>query len=112
MSAGPGGSICQNNSIQLNASVDNLYAPYQILWTPATGLTDPLTHNATDTILNPIASPGCRIDDIHGAVHANTGCIRTDTVRVNVNGYCPIDTGQSQSNSHLSRATNTTDRDR
>ena len=88
MSAGPGGTICQNNSIQLNASVDNMYAPYQILWTPSTGLTDPLTHNATDTILNPIASPA-QTTTYTVQFTANTGCIRTDTVKVTVNGYAP-----------------------
>lgn len=88
MDAGNGGAICQNGALQLNASVDNLYAPYQILWTPSTGLTDPLTNQPVNNILNPVASPPTTTTYV---VHftANTGCERTDTVTVRVNGFAP-----------------------
>ena len=88
MSAGPGGTICQNNYIQLNATLDNLYAPYSIQWIPATGLTNPITHTPDDTILDPIASPAQTTTYTY-QVTANTGCIRTDTVTVRVNGQAP-----------------------
>ena len=90
MSAGPGGTICQNNFIQLNASLDSLglYAPYSIQWIPATGLTDPITHTPNDTILDPIASPAQTTTYTY-QVTANTGCIRTDTLTVTVNGQAP-----------------------
>jgi hypothetical protein len=52
MSAGPGGSICQNNSLQLNAGLDSLYAPYSILWSPASNLINPVSHLPDDSILN------------------------------------------------------------
>lgn len=88
MDAGTGGVICQNNSLQLNATVDNLYAPYQILWTPSAGLTDPLSHASVNNILNPVASPS---HTTTYTVHfvASTGCERTDTVTVRVSGYAP-----------------------
>ncbi|MCW3128448.1 MAG: hypothetical protein JWO03_4106, partial [Bacteroidetes bacterium] len=88
MDAGPGGSICQNGALQLNASVDNLYAPYQILWTPSADLTDPVSHAQTDSILNPIASPSVTTT-YTVQFTANTGCVRTDTVKVVVNGHAP-----------------------
>jgi len=88
MSAGPGGSICQSNLIQLNGSTDNTYAPYSILWIPSIGLTNPITGTADDSILNPEASPP-QTTTYTLQVTANTGCIRTDTVTVNVNGYAP-----------------------
>ncbi|MBS1684180.1 MAG: gliding motility-associated C-terminal domain-containing protein [Bacteroidetes bacterium] len=88
MDAGPGGAICQNDGLQLNATVDNTYAPYQVVWTPSQGLTDPLTHAAVNNILNPVASPASTTTY---TVHfiASTGCERTDTVTVRVNGYAP-----------------------
>lgn len=88
MSAGPGGTICQNNFLQLNAGLDSLYAPYDILWIPATGLTNPLTNTPDDSILNPIASP-LQTTTYTLQVTANTGCIRTDTVTVTVHGQAP-----------------------
>ncbi len=88
MDAGPGGAICQNGALQLNATVDNTYAPYQILWTPATGLTDPVTHANVNNTLNPVASPPTTTTyTVHFT--ANTGCERTDTVTVRVNGFAP-----------------------
>lgn len=88
MDAGTGGSICQNGALQLNATVDNLYAPYQVLWTPAIGLTDPVTHAAVNNTLNPVASPPTTTTyTVHFT--ASTGCERTDTVTVRVNGYAP-----------------------
>lgn len=87
--AGTGGQICQNGQIQLNASVDNKYAPYKIKWTPATGLEDPIYGLANDSILNPMASP-LTTTKYKVSFEANNGCVNVDSVTVTVNGTGPV----------------------
>jgi len=87
--AGPGGAICQNGQLQLNATTDNLYAPYQLEWTPPTGLIDPVTGLPTNSILNPIASPLVTTNYKLKVTGAN-GCTNTDSVLVTVSGTGPV----------------------
>lgn len=86
--AGNGGQICQNGQIQLNATVDNLYAPYKIKWTPSNGLIDPIFGLANDSILNPVASP-LTTTKYFVSFTGNNGCTNVDSVTVNVNGTGP-----------------------
>ncbi|MFN8310368.1 MAG: gliding motility-associated C-terminal domain-containing protein [Chitinophagales bacterium] len=93
MDAGSDVSICQNGQIQMNATVDNLYAPYSIKWTPAvqngySTLIDPVTAYPSDFILNPVAQP-LFTTRYTVTFTANTGCVRTDSVLVTVNGVAP-----------------------
>lgn len=87
--AGPGGSICQNGQLQLNATTDNLYAPYQIEWIPAIGLIDPISGLPTNSILNPVASPLATTNYKFKVTGAN-GCTNTDSVLVTVAGTGPV----------------------
>jgi gliding motility-associated-like protein len=84
LSAGLGGTICRNGVLQLNASVDNLYAPYRFKWIPSRFLQD-ASSNPNDSILDPYASPPSTTKYTF-QVTASTGCIRTDTVTVVVKG--------------------------
>ncbi len=87
--AGVGGQICQNGQLQLNASVDNLYAPYSIKWIPSNGLIDPVFGLPNDTILNPVASP--LVTTNYKVVFiANNGCVNEDSVLVTVSGTGPL----------------------
>jgi len=96
--AGPGATICQNGQFQLNATLDNLYAPYQIRWQPSTRLIDPITGNPVDSIRNPIASPLSSTTYYFNATGTN-GCVRNDSVRVNINGTAPSITAQANPSS-------------
>jgi len=87
--AGPGGQICQNGQIQLNATVDNLYQPYSIQWSPSSGLIDPVYAQPNDTILNPVASP-LITTKYKVQFTANNGCINEDSVTVVVSGTGPL----------------------
>ena len=69
--AGPDVTICQDSSVQLNASGAPWYS-----WSPATGLSDP-------TISNPVASPTDTTMYVVTVTAAN-GCVDTDTIWVNV----------------------------
>ncbi len=87
--AGPGGSICQNGQLQLNATTDNLYAPYQIEWIPSNGLIDPVSGLPTNSILNPVASP-LTTTNYKFKVTGVNGCTNTDSVLVTVAGTGPV----------------------
>lgn len=87
--AGPGGQICQNGQIQLNASVDNMYAPYEIKWSPSIGLIDPIYGLPNDSILNPVASP-LTTTKYMVSFTGNNGCVNIDSVTVNVSGTGPV----------------------
>jgi gliding motility-associated-like protein len=93
--AGPGGTICQNGQIQLNASVDNLYGPYDIQWVPSTGLMDPITGLPNSTILNPVASPQVTTEYKIYFTGVN-GCTNLDSATINVAGTGPIVTARAQ----------------
>ncbi len=86
--AGPGGSICQNGQLPLNASTDNLYGPYHFQWVPSAGLSDPVSGLPNDTIPNPIASP-LVTTNYHLYVTGSNGCTNVDSLMVNVNGTGP-----------------------
>lgn len=97
MDAGIGGSICRNGQIQLNASVDNTYSPYKIKWVSSAGLLDPVTGLPSDSILNPVASPpSTQTYTVYFT--ASNGCVRTDTVTVNVAGVAPAIVAKSDVN--------------
>ncbi|MFK7982540.1 MAG: PKD domain-containing protein [Saprospiraceae bacterium] len=66
--------ICQGESIQLDADIDNVLATYS--WTPTTGLSDPFS-------ANPIANPTVSTTYIV-AVDVGLDCLEYDTVRINV----------------------------
>ncbi len=88
--AGPGGTICQNGQVQLNATTDNLYAPYSFRWQPSLNLYDPVTNQPADTmrVPNPVASP-TGTTKYYLYVTGNNGCTNVDSVTVNVNGLAP-----------------------
>lgn len=86
--AGPGGSICQNGQVQLNATVDNLYAPYHFQWVPSAGLYDPISNTPNDTVPNPVASP-TGTTKYYLRVTGSNGCTNVDSVTVNVAGTGP-----------------------
>ncbi len=83
--AGPGGNICQNGQVHLNATTDNLYAPYHFQWVPGTGLNDPLSNFPNDTVPNPVASP-LVTTKYYCYITGNNGCTNLDSVTVNVSG--------------------------
>jgi gliding motility-associated-like protein len=87
--AGPGGSICQNGQLPLTGFLDNLYAPYQINWSPPNGLLDPVSGLPNSTVINPVASPQQTTTYIL-TVTGNNNCTRRDTLTVNVNGVGPV----------------------
>ncbi len=93
--AGPGGSICQNGEVHLNATVDNLYAPYHFKWVPSTGLLDPVANVPNDTIPNPVASPNTTTTYVLSVTGSN-GCTNVDSVTVNVSGTGPNIVAQAQ----------------
>lgn len=86
--AGPGGSICQNGQVHLNATTDNLYAPYHFQWVPSVGLNDPISNVPNDTVPNPVASPVVTTK-YYLYVTGNNGCTNVDSVTVNVSGSGP-----------------------
>ncbi|MCS6935299.1 MAG: gliding motility-associated C-terminal domain-containing protein [Chitinophagales bacterium] len=86
--AGPGGTICQNAQLQLNAFVDNLYAPYKFKWVPPTGLYDPVSGLPNDTIINPVASP-LTTTKYKLYVTGSNGCTNVDSLTVTVSGTGP-----------------------
>lgn len=86
--AGPGGSICQNGQVNLNATTDNLYAPYDFHWTPAAGLLDPISGLPSDSVPNPVASP-LVTTKYYCYITGSNGCINVDSVTVVVNGTGP-----------------------
>ncbi len=86
--AGPGGNICQNGQLHLNATTDNLYAPYSFQWVPSTELYDPVSNLLNDTIPNPVASPLVTTKYYCYITGAN-GCTNLDSVTINVNGSGP-----------------------
>lgn len=89
MDAGPGGQICRNGQIQLNATRNNVYPSYSIKWSPSAGLLDPVTGLPNDSIFNPIASP-FSTTTYTATVTASNGCSRKDTVTVFVSGVSPV----------------------
>lgn len=93
--AGPGGSICQNGQVHLDATTDNLYAPYHFQWVPGTQLYDPVSNVLNDTIPNPVASPLVTTKYYCYITGAN-GCTNLDSVTVNVNGSGPNIVAQAQ----------------
>jgi len=86
--AGPGGTICQNGQIHLNATTDNLYAPYHFQWVPGNGLLDPVANVPNDTVPNPVASP-LVTTKYYCYITGNNGCTNVDSVTVNVAGAGP-----------------------
>lgn len=93
--AGPGGQICQNGQIQLNATVDNTYGPYDVQWVPSTGLIDPITGLPTDSILNPVASP-LSTTEYKIYFTGTNGCTNLDSTTIVVAGTGPIVTARAQ----------------
>jgi len=93
--AGPGGSICQNGQLHLNATTDNLYAPYHFQWVPSAGLNDPIYNIPNDTVPNPVASPLTTTKYLLYVTGAN-GCTNVDSVTVNVSGLGPNIVAQAQ----------------
>ncbi len=93
--AGPGGSICQNGQLPLNATVDNLYTPYHFQWVPGNGLLDPIANVPNDTVPNPVASPLVTTKYYLYITGAN-GCTNVDSVTVNVAGSGPNIVAQAQ----------------
>jgi gliding motility-associated-like protein len=87
--AGPGGSICQNGQLQLNATTDNLYGPYKFKWVPSAGLYDPITGLPSDSVINPVASP-LATTQYKLYVTGNNGCTNVDSLTVTVNGTGPV----------------------
>ncbi len=87
--AGQGGSICQNGQLPLNASTDNLYAPYTYKWVPSAGLFDPITGLPSDSVPNPVASP-LVTTKYKLYVTGNNGCTNVDSATVTVNGTGPV----------------------
>ena len=86
--AGLGGSICRNGQVNLNATVDNLYAPYHFKWEPSTGLFDPISGLPSDSIRNPVASPNSTTQYTCTFVGANN-CPNSDSLIVTVVGAGP-----------------------
>lgn len=86
--AGPGGTICQNGQLQLNATTDNLYAPYSFQWVPSIGLFDPIANVPNDSVPNPVASP-LTTTNYKLYVTGNNGCTNVDSVLVTVAGIAP-----------------------
>ncbi len=87
--AGPGGSICQNGQVYLNATTDNLYAPYSFQWVPRNGtLFHPVTGLPNDTIPNPVASP-LATTWYRCFITGTNGCTNMDSVLVTVVGTGP-----------------------
>lgn len=86
--AGQGGSICQNGQLALNATTDNMYAPYHFQWVPGTGLNDPVANVPNDTVPNPVASP-LVTTKYYLYVTGSNGCTNIDSLTVNVSGSGP-----------------------
>jgi gliding motility-associated-like protein len=84
INAGTDTKICMGNSTQLNATGANTYS-----WTPAIGL-------SSTTVANPIASP---TDTITYIVTGTTqfGCIKTDSVTINVRQPFALTVSQADS---------------
>lgn len=82
------GTICQNGGFAINTTIDSQSAPHTIHWEPSTRLYDPVTGQPTDSILNPIAKP---LSTTTYTIHCTdkNGCVETDTVVVDVNGFIP-----------------------
>lgn len=87
--AGQGGAICQNGQLPLNATTDNLYAPYTFNWVPATGLFHPVTGLPASNIPNPVASPLTTTNYVLYVTGSN-GCTNADSVLVSVSGTGPV----------------------
>ena len=87
-SVAPSGSICQNGQLQLNATTDNSYLPYQYLWVPATDLFDPVSGLLNDTIPDPVASP-LQTTEYKCYITGNNGCTNVDSLKVTVAGTGP-----------------------
>ncbi|MFN8299130.1 MAG: gliding motility-associated C-terminal domain-containing protein [Chitinophagales bacterium] len=93
--AGPGGAICQNGQLHLNANTDSLYAPYKFKWVPSGGLYDPVSGLPNDTISNPVASP-LSTTMYHLFVTGANGCTNEDSLQVNVAGTGPALVAKAQ----------------
>ncbi|NNC94111.1 MAG: T9SS type B sorting domain-containing protein [Chitinophagales bacterium] len=89
LDAGPNDTICANGLTQLQATTDNLYAPYTFEWFPKTGLFDPVTGLPNSFIPNPIASPPVTTKYFCYITGSN-GCTRIDSMKVIVNGEAPV----------------------
>lgn len=87
--AGLGGSICQNGQLPLNATTDNLYAPYKFQWVPPNGLYDPITGLPNDSVPNPVASP-INSTNYKLFITGSNGCTNVDSLSVNVAGTGPV----------------------
>jgi gliding motility-associated-like protein len=74
-------SICRNSLAFLDVVTDSTFGPYTYSWSPGVGLTD-------STIRNPVSSP-ILPTTYFVSVTSDTGCVLTDTVRVNVIGVGP-----------------------
>ncbi|MCX6197898.1 MAG: gliding motility-associated C-terminal domain-containing protein [Bacteroidetes bacterium] len=86
--AGPGGTVCLNGQVNLNATTDNLYAPYTFQWVPSAGLFDPVSGLPNDTIPNPVASP-LGSTQYKCYITGNNGCTNPDSLTVNISGAGP-----------------------
>lgn len=95
--AGPGGSICQNGQLQLNATTDNTYAPYHFQWKPSTNLLDPVANVPNDTVPNPVASP-LVTTKYYVEITGNNGCKNVDSLTITVNGSGPNIVAQATPN--------------
>lgn len=81
VNAGSDITILPGQSATLNASVSGGVAPLTIVWTPATGLSNP-------NILNPVASPATTTV-YKLTITGNNGCVGWDEVKVTVDNTLP-----------------------
>ncbi len=84
LDAGANDTICLNGLAQLNAVTTGPGAPFSYNWSP----NGPNSGITTPNIANPPASPGVTTTYTVDVTAAN-GCLRTDSVRVTVQGIAP-----------------------
>lgn len=83
LSAGRDTAICLNALAKLKASVfPAAYGPYSFSWTPAIGVTNP---NGDSTFARPMVPTSYYLTAISAQ-----GCIKRDTVTVNISGVAPV----------------------
>jgi hypothetical protein len=84
----PVAQFVKTEGLPSTLTIDSQSAPYTIHWEPSTRLYNPVTGQPTDSILNPIAKP---LSTTTYTIHCTdkNGCVETDTVVVDVNGFIP-----------------------
>jgi hypothetical protein len=79
----------------LNATTDNLYAPYEFKWVPSAGLIDPISGLPSDTIPNPVASP-MSTTQYKCYITGTNGCTNVDSLVIAVSNSGPHIVAQAQ----------------